>query len=79
MTFSRKFLAMGALLSLEIDPFDIGRQTGETAKAVLKNSDVKPAPVYYARKAFLVLNHKIAVKLGIRIPERIFKKAEVLQ
>ncbi len=79
MTFSRKFLEMGALLSLEIDPFDIGKQTGEMAWSVLKNGDVKPAPVYYARKALLVINHKIASKLGIRIPNRVFRKTEVLQ
>ena len=79
MTFSRKFLEMGALLSLEIDPFDIGRQTGEMASAVLKNGDVTPAPVYYARKALLVINHKIAAKLGIRIPNRVLRKTEVLQ
>ncbi len=79
MTFSRKFLEMGALLSLEIDPFDIGKQTGEMAWTVLKNGDVKPAPVYYARKAFLVINHKIAAKLGIHIPNRVFRKTEVLQ
>jgi putative ABC transport system substrate-binding protein len=79
MTFSRKFLEMGALLSLEIDPYDIGKQTGEMARAVLKNGDVKPGTVYYARKTLLVINHKIAVKLGIRIPDRVYRKAEVLQ
>ena len=79
MTFSRKFLKMGALLSLEIDPFDIGKQTGEMVTAVLKSGDVKPEPVYYARKTLLVINHKIAVKLGIRISDRVFRKAEVLQ
>jgi putative ABC transport system substrate-binding protein len=79
MTFSRKFLEMGALLSLEIDPFDIGKQTGEIANTVLKNSDVRPASVYYLRKARLVINHKIAAKLGIRIPDRVYRKAEVLR
>src|SRR5208337_4860850 len=79
MTFSRKFLEMGALLSLEIDPYDIGKQSGEMATDFLKNGDVKPEPVYYARKTLLVINHKIAIKLGIRIPDRVFRKAEVLQ
>ena len=79
MTFCRKFLEMGALLSLEINPYDIGIQTGEMATAVLKNGDENPAPVYYARKSHLVINHKIAVKLGIRIPDRFFRRAEVLQ
>lgn len=79
MTFSRKFVEMGALLSLEIDPFDIGKQTGEMAREVLKNGDVKPAPVYFARKARLVINNKIAAKLGIHIPNRVLRKTEVLQ
>ncbi|HXW68476.1 MAG TPA: ABC transporter substrate binding protein [Dissulfurispiraceae bacterium] len=79
MTFSRKFLEMGALLSLEIDPYDIGKQTGETARGILKNGDVKPASVYYARKALLVINYKIAVKLGIRIPVGVIREAEVLR
>jgi putative ABC transport system substrate-binding protein len=79
MTFSRKFLEMGALISLEIDPYDIGTQTGDMARVVLKNGDVNPAAVYYARKTLLVINKKIAGKLGIRIVERVFRKAEVLQ
>ncbi len=79
MTFCRKFLEMGALLSLEINPYDIGNQTGEMATAVLKNGDEDPTPVYYARKARLVINRKIAVKLGLRIPDRVFRNAEVLQ
>src|SRR5208337_254613 len=43
MTFSRKFLEMGALLSLEINPYDIGSQTGDMAKTVFKNGEVKSA------------------------------------
>jgi len=79
MTFSRKFLEMGALLSLEIDPYDIGSQTGDMAKTVFKNGEVKSAPVYYARKALLVINHKIAAKLGIHIPDSVRREAEVLR
>lgn len=79
MTFSRRFLTMGALLSFEIDPFDIGAQTGDLAMVVLRNGDAKARGIYYARKAVLTINRKIATKLGIRIPDRVLRKAEVLQ
>lgn len=79
MTFSRKFLEMGSLLSLDIEPFDIGRQTGELALSVLKDEHIRARGFYYARKALLTINPKIAAKLGIRISDRVLRKAEVLR
>ncbi len=77
IVFSSKYLASGALLSIEIDPYDIGRQAGEMAARILSGATVKDVPRTEARKAVLSINLKVAEKLGISFPDDVIAAAKV--
>ncbi len=72
ITFSNKYLEMGALMSFDIDTRDIGKQAGETANNILSGMDVKNMKMTDARKINININRKTAKKLGITMNERMF-------
>jgi len=77
ISFSAKYVELGALMSISVDPFDIGNQAGEMAKAILGGTrDVQRID---ARKAVVLINLKIAKKLGITIDEKVLAKAKILK
>ncbi|HPD61355.1 MAG TPA: ABC transporter substrate binding protein [Thermodesulfobacteriota bacterium] len=79
ISFSEKYVELGALMSISIDPFDIGTQAGEMAKTVLSNTGGnKNAQRIDARKAVILINMRIAKKLGITFDEKVLAKAKVL-
>lgn len=66
-TFSKKYVEMGAVASLDIDPYDMGEQVASIVNKVLAG---RPAgSTVYARKSRLTINKKMATKLGITISE----------
>lgn len=77
-TFSAKYVERGALMSLDVDAFDSGRQAGEMANKVLSGTDVEKVLRTDARKAVLSINLKTAEKLGITISDEIIKKARIV-
>jgi putative ABC transport system substrate-binding protein len=74
-TFSEKYVERGAVAALIVNPHDLGAQTGEIARKIMrdpaKNSPIKT----YARKQVLLINTKIARKLGIVIADDVLKKS----
>jgi putative ABC transport system substrate-binding protein len=66
-TFSDKYLKMGALLSLQVDIYKLGKRTGETARKILSGISVAEIPEIEASDATLNINYMIAEKMGIRI------------
>lgn len=79
LTFSDKYLELGAMISVGIDAFDIGRQAGEMAKEILSGSDIKNLPRVDARKTVLTLNLKVAKKLRIRVNTNVAGKARIVE
>jgi len=76
ITFSEKYLRLGALMSIGIDTFDIGAQAGEMAEEILSNGvNIKHVD---ARKAVVKINLNAAKKLGITIDEKIVKKFKIV-
>lgn len=70
----------GALFALLADPFDIGKQAGESASLVLKGIAPSEVPVTMPRKTFYVINAKIAKKIDADIPPAILRSAvEVIE
>jgi putative ABC transport system substrate-binding protein len=63
-TFSRKYVEMGAVASLDVDPYDMGVQLAELAQRVI-NGAAGPVRVA-ARKTRLTINKKTAGKMGIK-------------
>lgn len=75
-TFSRKYVDMGAVASLDLDPYDIGVQIGELANRVRAGS----GPVReYARAPRLTLNRNVAEKMGFAITEEIIRKVKRIE
>jgi len=78
LSFSEKYVELGALMSIGIDTFDMGCQAGDMAKAILSGRDVTNVQQVDARKAVMWINLKVARKLGITIDEKIIRKARVI-
>jgi putative tryptophan/tyrosine transport system substrate-binding protein len=64
ITFAGKYLDIGALISLEIDSFDLGKQAGEMANMLLAGGSVAELPKAEPRKVIIRFNGKVAKKLG---------------
>lgn len=76
ITFSNKYAEMGALLALEIDTYDIGRQAGETAVKILSGTNVRQIAISSARNVKITINRNTARKLEIDNRGEIFKSAK---
>jgi len=65
ITFSEKYLKMGALLSMEVNSFKMGKQAGEMALKILSGTSVSELKPLEAIDANPTLNFVIAEKMGI--------------
>jgi putative ABC transport system substrate-binding protein len=79
LTFSDKYLELGAMISVSIDAFDIGRQAGKMAKDILSGLDIKNFPRVDAQMAILTLNLKVAKTLGIRVNTNIAGNVRIVE
>lgn len=75
-TFSEKYLQMGALMSVQIDAFKLGRQAGEMAGKILSGTSVEDVPHCEAADAVPSVNLKIAEKMDIRLMNNAEKYAK---
>jgi len=71
LSFSDKYVKMGALAAVSMDPFDIGVQAGEMVNRVLGSGDVTALKRVDARKPVVSINNRIAEKFGIEIDETV--------
>jgi putative ABC transport system substrate-binding protein len=74
ITFSKKYVEMGAVASLDIDPYDMGRQVASIISKVLAGQSI--GSTVYARKSHLTINKKMATKLGIKIREGLLTEVD---
>ncbi len=65
MTFSRKYLDMGAVASLDVDPREMGLQAGELVNCIVRGTC--SGGRRYARKPRLSINGKAADKMGVAL------------
>lgn len=65
MTFSSKYLDMGAVASLDVDPRDMGIQAAELANSIVKGNFA--AGSRYARRPVLSVNSRAAEKMGVAL------------
>jgi putative ABC transport system substrate-binding protein len=72
LTFSEKYLEMGAVLSVSFDPYDMGKQAGDLALEIVdNNTKVADLPPVRVRKINVRVNHIAAKILGIVVEELI--------
>lgn len=74
-TFSRKYVEKGAVASLDINPHEVGLQAGEIFRTAA-NKVPKGGGKTYARGGSLIINSKIARKMGIKIKNEVIRKAD---
>jgi putative ABC transport system substrate-binding protein len=79
LSFSEKYVEKGALISLEVDPVEAGRQAGEMVNRVLAGEDVHGIEEQDARGSILTVNMIVAKKLGIMIYGNVLKQARVIR
>lgn len=78
ITFSDKYLSMGALMSFDIDAYDIGKQAGEMVKEILSGTGINNIARTDARKINLTINRGIAKKQAVKISDEILDKSGVV-
>jgi len=76
VTFSKKYVEMGAIASLNILPFDLGAQAGEIAAKLYSEKGRRIPITAYARKLTLAINQKVAKKLGIKLRVKTVDRVE---
>lgn len=67
VTYSEKSLMHGAFMSVETEPFEMGRQAAAMADSLLSKGSVLDIPPEDADSAVVILNKTIAEKFGIEI------------
>jgi putative tryptophan/tyrosine transport system substrate-binding protein len=79
LTFSEIYLESGALISIGVDPYDMGAQAGEMALELLYGKSVTAIQPVDARKEVMSINLKVSGKLGVSIDETAFKDVRFLK
>lgn len=78
MVFSKSFVKAGALMALECDYADIGRQAGEMAARVFGQGGMDAIGVEFPRRTVLVINTRTAETIGLTLPGDITAGAELV-
>jgi len=79
LTFSDKYVEMGALISVSVNPYDMGKQAGETAQKLLAGNVKSDGKRIFARKGVVTLNRKIAEKLGIDLNQKLNHDTRIIK
>jgi len=74
VSFSKKYVEMGAVASLDIDPYDMGQQVSSIVNRVLSGQTI--GSIVYARKSHLTINKKVASKLGLKINDNLLVEVD---
>lgn len=70
------YVEQGALATLGFDYYQVGKQTGAMAAAVLKGKKPADLPVETPKDVNLIINTKTAQALGLTIPKEMLEKAK---
>ncbi len=76
ISFSQKYLKMGALLSLDIDSYDMGSQAGKLANRILSGTTTPDISPVFARQVVVHINQNVAKHLGLFLTERQFSPSQ---
>ena len=77
MAISREFVKEGALVSLSPSFFANGQQAAQLARKILaENVKPKDIPVNFHKNSGLIINLKVAHKIGLTIPGTLLNEAE---
>lgn len=77
--FSAKYVGVGALMSLDVSPFDMGRQAGELALRVLSGTRAADLQTVEAEHPVLTLNDTVLRKLRLKVSDEGRAKARIVR
>jgi putative ABC transport system substrate-binding protein len=77
MGLSTMYVRAGALLALTCEYKDIGRQVGEITERILEGETISTIGIKEPRQTKLVINLAVARRLGLKIPKKTVKEAQV--
>ena len=72
-------VARGALATIGLDYYELGRQTGAMAVEVLNGANPAETPIQFQETAILMINKSAAQRMGITIPQDLLEEAEVVE
>jgi ABC-type uncharacterized transport system substrate-binding protein len=75
-SFSNKYVKMGALASLSVDPVALGALTGELVAKKLDKGVAENHVHIRPQKVLLHVNRKVAAKLGLPLSDEIVRQAD---
>ena len=75
MAFSAGYVRAGALMAMECDYRDIGKQSGEIAARLLRGETPGKIPVVSPRKTSLVINRRTAETIGLKVSSAVYENA----
>jgi len=76
MTEDRSFVDFGGLMSYGVNLSDLYRRSALYVDKILKGAKPASLPVEESNKFELVINHKIAKRIGVAIPRSLSGKAD---
>lgn len=76
-SFANKYVEMGAVAALVVDPHAMGVQAGEIVKRL--SAGRTDALRVYARSPRLTINTKVAAKMGLKIGDETLKRANTIE
>jgi putative ABC transport system substrate-binding protein len=68
----------GAIATLGIDYYQLGRQTGSMAVRILNGADPAEMPVESSKELKIYLNKKSAAEIDLEIPEKLLESADTV-
>ena len=77
--FSDQYLEMGAFMSLDIDPYQLGKQAGELVNRLLAGAAIESIPDTDARRAQVTINLRVAKKLGIQVNDNLVTNFRIVR
>ncbi|MBZ0157659.1 MAG: ABC transporter substrate-binding protein [Alphaproteobacteria bacterium] len=78
ISFTSQHIDLGALMTLDIDPFDMGVQAGDIAQRLLSSKDAQRIREE-ARKGRTTINLKIAGKLWITFSDKVLREVRIIE
>ncbi|MFP3999832.1 MAG: ABC transporter substrate-binding protein [Desulfobacterales bacterium] len=79
VAFSEKYAEQGALMSIGVDPYDMGRQAGRMAEKILAGADAGAISSQDARKTVVTVNTRIAEKLGVVFDKEFLDQVRIIR
>jgi putative ABC transport system substrate-binding protein len=78
-SFSAKYVELGALMSVDVSPFDMGCQAGDMAARILSGSKAADLQAAEAEHPVLTVNETVLRKLRLKMSDDVRARARIVR